>query len=856
MASVKTSVSSCAAPLALSEAEKHQFQQYKKIIALRDVVLSGGHPRIKIPARLVGKVPPPHAVTSPVLLLSRPGPSARGSAASATLNTDSAAASSATSSSAPDFKTSPGTAKPAVTSEPSNTVKSNVEINPVLLQKSDDLIRAEFRVRRQRIENSLQEELETKRLANKASIYPEPELNIAKIYETAQKLVAAADASTTANVVSTSSHSVPDPAPVPIPDVDSLSNASYYSSRHDTPISQDDQPMSIDDAASVGDPTRTDGHNTAPSNAPASVPDPTAVSCSSLATVAPVVPPAAAAISAAIATASVATLDSTTAQPPTATSNFSPLHPITRSAVDYSHSPRERQVEIDSALDSDSAPAVPSGPMQYQRTRRVYESEQPPPSIFRSHNLVPAAPQPYHVSSLATRDGVQAVEASIVSPTERVASHKDVSSGSTGTSPKDRGKQRKNKGKKRKQDRTDEPATVVKTEPKSPEMKAPEYAPRKRQKGKRVYASADEDSVQYSPGGSLTADPRDHPYHRAPGHYVSYGDHEPYRRRVAEPAHERVYIEPGPSSSRPPHYVRPAYNLYSTEERYPTERSASRYYHESHEPGPASVAIRHEFEHRATSPAIADSEPAAMGSVRASSGVVVVDDYGRSYYEPSRPSYPRQPHYGEELVYKRAVSRRPGPAEYYDDDPVYRRASPVAFGTYPRRATSPTPFGAYAPRHVVTQSEVLDSEMRPREYSVRPVGPPVDDYVSVRPTPTDRRGYDEPATYSRPISVRPPLDGSFAPTMPPHSHPLGNSEFHRTASVRPPDSGDLPPPMPPQRHFMPPPSTARAYSVVPAERMQRNYSVHPEVEHRYYTNEIEYVGRAPNGAYAERAYRR
>ncbi|KKF96708.1 hypothetical protein CFO_g949 [Ceratocystis platani] len=376
MASVKTSVSSCAAPLALSEAEKHQFQQYKKIIALRDIVLSGGHPRIKIPARLVGKVPPPHAVTSPVLLLSRPGPSARGSAASATLNTDSAAASSATSSSAPDFKTSPGTAKPAVTSEPTNTVKSNVEINPVLLQKSDDLIRAEFRVRRQRIENSLQEELETKRLANKASIYPEPELNIAKIYETAQKLVAAADASTTANVVSTSSHSVPDPAPVPIPDVDSLSNASYYSSRHDTPISQDDQPMSIDDAASVGDPTRTDGHNTAPSNAPASVPDPTAVSCSSLATVAPVVPPAAAAISAAIATASVATLDSTTAQPPTATN---------------------------------------------------------------------------------------------------------------------RGKQRKNKGKKRKQDRTDEPATVVKTEPKSPEMKAPEYAPRKRQKGKRVYASADED---------------------------------------------------------------------------------------------------------------------------------------------------------------------------------------------------------------------------------------------------------------------------------------------------------------------------------------------------------------------------
>ncbi|KAL5594671.1 hypothetical protein BROUX41_001587 [Berkeleyomyces rouxiae] len=866
--SVKKAASGTAGPyVKLSETEKHQLRQYQKIIDLRDVVLSGNHPRIKIPARLAGKVPPPQAVASPVLLQSQPSAlsSAAAPVAPLALATASTTVPKASGQAATDAQ------EPTPVSKPSDSANPNMEINPILLEKSGDLIRAEFKVRRQRIENGLRDELETKRLANKSSILPENPLNIGEIYESAQKLVAAADASVSASANATDAATA---TSNPVPLVDSPSEASYYSSRHDTPESEGGQPMSIDDAVSVGDPAHSK-------------------SVMSAATPAPSAPAPASA-----AATSVVTADSTTAQPPTVTSNFpppcSPISPsmplrhslhearvsslqapaglstgphsnqeldslaagagngpdsVVRTRVHGDPCYRQVEVEIDRVPDP-----MPAAPVHYQRTRRVYDDQDLPPSIVRSHNLVPAAPQPHHVSALATQGGRQTVEASLISPTQHeqvVSSHKEISSGSAGTSPKNHNKQRRNKGKKRKQDRAEEATiTTIKMEPKSPEpMKTPQYAPRKRQRGKRNYVSAEEEGAQYSPRNPLAAGSfnRDRSQHRAPDHHVAHGDLEVYRRRGVDPTHERVYVESGALAPRPPQYVRPGYTLYNMEDHYAIERPVSRYYREGHEATP-----RHEVETRATSPIIVDAEPAAMGPPRAPGSLVVVDAYGRSYYEPPRPGYPRQPYYGDEIVYKRpgrAVSRRP--TEYYDDGSVYQRVSPGPYLSGTRR--------------VVTQPELVDNEVRRREYSAWPSGPPaVDDYVSVRATPVERRAYEDPVPYNRPVSVR-PLDGgsftSIAPPPPqpqpqPSAHVLANPGFHRMTSVRPPEASDA---AGQSRHYISPAGVAgRSYSVVPGDRVQRHYSVRPEAE-RYYADGVEYVERAPGpggAAYGEAMYRR
>ncbi|KPI41133.1 uncharacterized protein AB675_7916 [Cyphellophora attinorum] len=110
--------------------------EYRKILKLRDEVLRGVHPRLNVPAHLAQDVPLlPQLTTQPMLAT----PSVPQLAVPQT--------------SQRDAQKSP--AMPAIT--PSG-------INPVLLTKSDDLVRAETGLQRQRLEKALKEQFEHKRL--------------------------------------------------------------------------------------------------------------------------------------------------------------------------------------------------------------------------------------------------------------------------------------------------------------------------------------------------------------------------------------------------------------------------------------------------------------------------------------------------------------------------------------------------------------------------------------------------------------------------------------------------------------------------------------------------------------------
>lgn len=220
---------------------------------------------------------------------------------------------------------------------------------------------------------------------------------------------------------------------------------------------------------------------------------------------------------------------------------------------------------------------------------------------------------------------------------------------------------------------------------------------------------------------------------------------------------------------------------------------------------------------------------------------IIVDEHGREYIDPTPQPAPRysvapQPRYREqEAVYERApprsVSGRTPVDTYEEDGIIYRRQTPPVV----------------APRRVVTQPEYgLAPEYRSyrqREYSVRPMAPPGEEYVQVRGAPERRQmsHFEEDAReyIPRPMSVRPePL---------PVRYEIPREYVGRLQSVRP----EAPPP----REY--------AASVRPEARRevivqpQREFSVHPS-EHGLQRDPIPDVPRyyedAPSRRPAEVTY--
>ncbi|KAI8285587.1 hypothetical protein K4K60_001121 [Colletotrichum sp. SAR11_57] len=207
----------------LSKDELYQLQQCERIIQFRDAILAGAHPRIKVPANLA-KQTPAFANAS----LSNPSTPAKDSAAvgqpdqpggfQLVANTQNA--------SLPGL----GNLLPTNANLPQRPYGSgNTEINPIFLEKSDDLIKAEIQLQRQRLERALRDEVDQRRAAVKASAQAEPlaDIDLSDVLSKALTLVQAtttmpANAMLAANTSAAS---------------DSFDENSYYSSQHNSPDS-------------------------------------------------------------------------------------------------------------------------------------------------------------------------------------------------------------------------------------------------------------------------------------------------------------------------------------------------------------------------------------------------------------------------------------------------------------------------------------------------------------------------------------------------------------------------------------------------------------------------------------------
>ncbi|EXJ76911.1 hypothetical protein A1O3_10068 [Capronia epimyces CBS 606.96] len=132
----------------------NEASEYEKILRIRDEVFSGSHPRLTVPTQAlrVASSQTPLAVSQSRFNVPSPFPpsASPNRAAAEQLRRE-------------DETQAPTRADGA--NVPSSQPASNVsEFDPVLLTKSDDLVRAEYQLKRQRLEKALRDQFEQKRL--------------------------------------------------------------------------------------------------------------------------------------------------------------------------------------------------------------------------------------------------------------------------------------------------------------------------------------------------------------------------------------------------------------------------------------------------------------------------------------------------------------------------------------------------------------------------------------------------------------------------------------------------------------------------------------------------------------------
>ncbi|KIW94933.1 uncharacterized protein Z519_04913 [Cladophialophora bantiana CBS 173.52] len=126
--------------------------EYEKILRIRDEVFSGSHPRLTVPAHALRVPASQSSSTISQTQLNVPpfppsaSPNRLGAAVQAKREDDTTQA-----------QTRPNGVPVATASQPASNVS---EFDPVLLTKSDDLVRAETQLKRQRLERALREQFE------------------------------------------------------------------------------------------------------------------------------------------------------------------------------------------------------------------------------------------------------------------------------------------------------------------------------------------------------------------------------------------------------------------------------------------------------------------------------------------------------------------------------------------------------------------------------------------------------------------------------------------------------------------------------------------------------------------------
>ncbi|KAK4033313.1 hypothetical protein C8A01DRAFT_19726 [Parachaetomium inaequale] len=860
----------------LTPDELCELREYGKLLQFRDEVVGGSHPRIK-PSHLPGKAAQsqkplcaPASFTSAV-----PAPSQPAAANSAVVSGHPGIANSQSrkankqraqvnmASGVPGLATLAGTSASAKAPGPGKP-----EVNPVLLEKSDDLVKAEIQLQRQRVERSLKEQLEQRRGANKASEQL-AELDVADIMAKAMSLVLATPLAqstddTAANVSASN---------------DSADDDTFYSSRHDTPESNMASRLpneSEDEEMREGSPYEPE-LDFDPVVQPVQPVQPATLPTKPMPSSAPSQPQQQlnALAPAQAAPTSGVTVPGLSIGAGSFAGVYAPQASKVSGALQSSSGRRaEESVKTGSAQ--------PSGAHGFGRVneRLLDQALGREPPLVRGHDLSPLAPQPTHVlpPAIAREPQVGASEPSggaQAAPAQVAALRKQPSKGSSPESSPHSSKaaEKKKKKKKRKADRlaadTAAASPYIKPEPRSPSPLTPQYArPNKRQRySQQQPVEIQDDEPRYAqpmPAEEgyqeryqprVVRQERVVGYERADGYHAHPGE-EPIL--VASPRYERVYYDdyraPPPSAypagpestqyvSREVRTVRPASRLVEG----PYEDGAT-YYRDVRAASRMSVRPA-AYPERSQSPARYERPPAVMPPPRAPPRRIIVDAFGREYLEPARPATvvreevvaePRGPY--ERALPPRAISHRP---EALDDDAVLYHPTSPAYAA-PRRVVTQPEYsyretagpGSAMPR---PPAEYLPSRPElPREYiarsaSVRPMeSARYDTYERIQP-PLDDRPPPPPREYYRAASAR-PAAGEGHP-LPRYEYATASSssggrrvEYAPSAPVPTSAGGGggyhhhhYPPPSDGRRETMAPPQMAppaRAYSVMPGGETQ------------------------------------
>ncbi len=832
---------------AVSGTDLEKIREYQKIIEFRDTILSGKHPRIKVPASSTTQgrssaITPTQPNTSSPSVLEVAASSAPSLPSIAGVNgyQKGNMQSFKTNSRQPAI-TVAGTGS-SVTSGPSNRAKASgkPEINPVLLEKSDDLIKAEIHLQRQRLEKSLRDQIEERRAAMKAALQqPEPlqDLDLSDILAKALTLVQATSApvSSDANVASNSTDSG-----------DSFDDNTFYSSQHDTPeLTASPRAQNAPRDAHVQEdipdsPPQNDAYSPTlqfnPPPLPIITAPPQQVHVGHSVTLIPGVSSAGQYPQGNAPLASNLPRQTTTAPQISYTGGEPSLARRARQRDDIeahiissgesgaaSRSGDSGNTDSDQPTDSNRMQSLHQLP--HSAGLRAHE-----PPVIRAHDLSPYAPQPAHVSPLATAHQPRIVQSDISilqaapAPVAALRQQQAITSPESSPQGEKNGRKKNKKKNKRKADartHTAPDSPDIKPEPRSPSpLSAPQFArPPKRQRP----LQRQEDEIVYGEPIIERSVSRVQREYRAPvpvqEERLAYGwerAEEQYARQLhysvaptsQRPEHivyeerrpERIVYEERRPGGVPVQYVRriqsPGYaGPYGGSEARPL-RSASYslshpiYREASAYPTDGRVSVRpYPDRGRSRSPVLADGRSPLMGPPITPPTRILVDEYGRQYIEPPRPTTTRpmsiMPSNGPgepDIIYERAPgrapSRMPGVDTFEQGGVIYRRASPVAS------------------RRVVTQPDYRGAEYRgyrERDYAIQPADDPSREYVQYR-GPADRRMPEDFTREYMPraASVRPaetvPYHGrlqSTRPEVPPRQYAASVHPEARREAVPP-----------------------------------------------------------------------
>lgn len=167
-----------------------EVREYERILKLSDEIFAGSHPRLKVPQQFVRKPAARSGQNVPLPPQIAPSkPSTTIAEKPAALNT----ARPPSNQKVPVSRVAP-TAVPANASASSArvTTKPISEIDPIFLTKSDDLVRAELQLQRQRVERTIRDQIEQKKHDAKqkpAISDTKPDFDVSDVLERALQVV-------------------------------------------------------------------------------------------------------------------------------------------------------------------------------------------------------------------------------------------------------------------------------------------------------------------------------------------------------------------------------------------------------------------------------------------------------------------------------------------------------------------------------------------------------------------------------------------------------------------------------------------------------------------------------------------